>query len=110
MRLLLFLLLVGCGPGAEGLRLTPPGDGPHVVIDWDAEPFPEIPLPNDLATRPDPDSPTGLRLNLSELAATHSEREARRNLNELSGFGIQMPITVRFDQPLDLDRIAALHG
>jgi len=106
----LCLTAVSCGESQPGLRLTPEGDGPTVVVDWDAEPLPEIPFPNDLAARPDADSPTGLRLNFSEDAPTEMEREARRKVNALTGFGIYMPITVRFDEPLDLDNIVERHA
>ena len=110
MRLLIFVaLLAGCYPPAQGLRATPPGAGPEIVIDWDARPFAELPFPNDLATTPDPESPTGLRINLSELASTEVERRARRRLNTLSGFGIFMPISVRFSHRLDLDRVKSHH-
>jgi hypothetical protein len=90
--------------------LTPEGNGPVVVVDWDATPLPEIPLPNDLATRPDPTSVTGLRLNISELAPTEMEQRARRKINELVGFGIYAPFTVSFDAPLDLDDIKIRHA
>ena len=105
----LFIHVTGCSPYPDGLRLTPDGSGPTVVIDWDAEPLPEIPLPNDLATRPDPSSVTGLRLNISEEAPTEMEREARRKINGLAGFGIYAPFTVSFDRPLDLDEIQHRH-
>ena len=101
----LFIHVTGCSPYPDGLRLTPDGSGPTVVIDWDAKPLPEIPLPNDLATRPDPSSVTGLRLNISEEAPTEMERDARRKINGLAGFGIYAPFTVSFDRPLDLDEI-----
>lgn len=103
----MFLLLfaAACGGGPQGLRATPDGDGPTVVVDWDAQPLPELPFPNDLATRPDPTSPTGRRLNISQEAPTQNERDARRKLDELSGFGVFAPITVAFDAPLDLDNI-----
>ncbi len=105
------LLLAGaaCAPSA-GLRPTPDGTGPTVVVDWDAEPLPEIPFPNDLAARVDETSPTGLRLNFSEMAPTRSERELRTKANTLTGFGIFAPIMVRFDAPLDLDDLTSRHG
>ena len=103
------LLLPACG-GNQGLRATPDGSGPRILIDWDAEPLPELPFPNDLATRPDPTSPTGLRLNFSQEAATEVERKARRKVNELTGFGIFAPLSVRFEAPLDLDNIAQRHA
>jgi hypothetical protein len=103
------LLLASCAPPA-GLRPTPDGTGPSVVIDWDAEPLPEIPFPNDLALRVDHTSPTGLRLNLSEQAPTEMERRARRLANEATGFGVYAPITVRFDAPLNLDVLSQLQA
>ncbi|RME20400.1 MAG: hypothetical protein D6798_20555 [Deltaproteobacteria bacterium] len=103
------LLLAACAPYPEGLRATPAGDGPVVIVDWDAEPLPDIPYPNDLATVVDRHSPTGLRLNVPLAAKTEMERHAREKLNLLSGFGIYSPITVAFDAPLDLDNIAARH-
>lgn len=105
MLLLALPPLVGCAAGPEGLRETPEGDGPLVVVDWDAEPLPEIPFPNDLATRPDPTSPTGLRVNISKEAPTQRERDARTKLDELSGFGIYAPITVSFEEMLNLDEL-----
>ncbi|RME20353.1 MAG: hypothetical protein D6798_20650 [Deltaproteobacteria bacterium] len=107
MFLLVPAVLPACAPPGEGLRRTPPGDGPTVVVDWDAEPLPEIPFPNDLATRVDRSSPTGLRVNISQEAVTVAESEARAKLDELTGFGIYAPITVAFDAPLDLDEILA---
>jgi len=108
--LISLLVLMSCASAPEGLRATPDGDGPVVMIDWDAEPLPEIPYPNDLATRADPTSPTGLRINISETAPTELEHEARSKINELTGFGIYSPLSIRFEAPLDLDNIAARHA
>ena len=107
--LMLMLAPIGCSDGADGLKRTPTGEGPVVIVDWDAKPLPEVPFPTDLATRADPFSPTGLRVNISEEASTELERKARRKINELSGFGIYAPITVSFDAALDLDNIVARH-
>ena len=98
-----------CGTPPAGLLPTPDGEGPRVKIDWDARPLPEIPFPNDLAARPDPHSPTGMRLNLSELAPTEVERRARRKINETTGFGLYAPVSVAFEAPLDLDEVVARH-
>ena len=103
------LLSLACAPFPDGLRSTPPGDGPVVRVDWDAEPLPDIPFPNDLATRVDRHSVTGLRVNVPTEAHTEEERDARRKINTLDGFGIYAPIAVAFDKPLDLDNIAARH-
>lgn len=94
---------MGCAPTPEGLAPTPDGDGPVVVFDFDRRPLPEVPLPNDLATRYDPSSPTGKRINASLVASTTLERTARERIDQLTGWGVYQPITVRFDAPLDLD-------
>ena len=103
------LTSISCQTSPEGLRVTPDGTGPMIVVDWDAEPLPELPFPNNLATRPDPLSPTGRRLNISTVAMTNYESETRAKLNELTGFGIFSPISVAFDKDLDLDNIVARH-
>src|SRR5690606_7317042 len=53
--------------------------------------------------------PTGLRINASLVATTRLEAVARRRIDELSGFGVYQPITVRFDAPLDITSIYARH-
>ncbi len=100
---------VGCAQPAEGLARTPEGDGPRVVFDFDHRPLPEIPFPNDIATRNDPSSPTGLRINASLVAPTQLEGTARRRIDAMSGWGVFQPIAVRFDEPLSLDSILARH-
>lgn len=107
--LILLSLLVGCARPAEGLRRTPDGDGPTVTIDWDAEPLPELPFPNDLSTIADSSSPTGLRLNIPTGTKTDYEHRTRMKLDELTGFGVYQPISVGFEAPLDLDNIVARH-
>ncbi len=107
--LVLAAAAVGCAP-LEGLRETPDGDGPLVYIDWDAEPLPEVPFPNDLAARTDETSPTGLRLNFSREAPTQNERDLRTKADQQTGFGIYAPIMVRFEAPLDLEDVLARHG
>ena len=110
MRRLIFVLPFSQPARAPSLRATPDGDGPLVTVDWDAEPLPDLPFPNDLATRPDPSSPTGLRLNISLVADTHHQSEDREKLNKLSGWGIFQPITVGFRSLLDLDDLAERHA
>ncbi len=102
-------MLVGCARPAEGLRRTPDGDGPTVTIDWDAEPLPELPFPNDLSTIADSSSPTGLRLNIPTGTKTEYEHRTRMKLDELTGFGVYQPISVGFEAALDLDNIVARH-
>ena len=102
-------LLAACAPYPEGLRATPDGTGAAVRVDWDAQPLPDVPFPNDLAARVDFTSPTGMRVNISIESETESMTEARQKLNEMTGFGIYAPITVAFDGRLDIDNIFARH-
>lgn len=97
------------GSESFGLGQSKASGGPKVIYDPLALPLPEIPLPNDVATRLDPRSPTGRRLNISAQASTDYERRARRHFNELDGFGTYAPIMVSFDAPLDLNDFTARH-
>ena len=36
------LFNIACVESPKGLLLTPTGDGPKVIIDWDAKPLPEL--------------------------------------------------------------------
>ena len=109
--LALQFLLWSCAPDApEGLAPTPPGSGPAVIFDLDFRPFPEIPLPNDLATRPDPSSPTGRRVNASMIGPTEVESFFRERMDRLTGFSTFGPVSVRFDAPLDVHTILDRHG
>lgn len=110
--MLIVALLLACdpsGPRATGLAPAEHSGGPTVVWDADARPLPDLPFPNDAATRLDPSSATGRRLNISEEAPTELERRTRARFNQLDGFGTYTPITVRFDAPLDLGVIADRH-
>ncbi len=107
----LVALLLGCeGPDAIGLRATPLGSGPTVRWDLDHKPLPEVPLPNNTATRRDPTSPTGRRLNVSLQATTLAERKLRAKVNGMDGFGLYSPISVAFDAPLDAAKLRDLHA
>jgi hypothetical protein len=101
--------VLGCGRPVEGLAETPPGGGPVVRWDLAAEPLPEVPLPNDIATRYDPTSPTGRRLNASVVAPTDFEASLREKLDRLSGWGTAQPFTLAFDRPIDVDTLLAGH-
>jgi len=80
-----------------------------VLFDPDAKPLPEIPFPNNLATRPDASSPTGRRINASLIAPTNLEATVRAKMDRLDGFGTLQAITVAFDQPLDPGEIIRRH-
>ncbi len=107
-----WLALASCTPDLPvdqtGPR-TPIGTGPRVRWDLGHRPLPEIPLPNDIATRPDPTSPTGLRINASMLAPTNLEHTFRSQFDELDGFGTYEAITVPFENDLDIANIQRRH-
>jgi hypothetical protein len=114
-RLLPLLVVLGAGAclgdAPAFLGSTPAGKGPMVSFDVFHKPFPEIPLPNDFATRYDPTSPTGRRLNASILAGpTKWEQATRAELDKLSGWGTLAPITVSFSAPIDPGVILKRHG
>src|SRR6478736_5083939 len=94
-------VLFGCGASPEGLAPTQAGTGPVVKFDLLVRPLPEIPFPNDLATRLDRDSPTGRRINASLVAPTTLEGEVRQEMNTLDGWATFGPITVGFDAEID---------
>jgi len=78
-----------------------------VDFDLDHKPLPEIPFPNDLATRADPTAATGLRVNASMIAPTQLETNVRRKIDQIDGFGTMQPIAVSFDTPLDIGNLLA---
>ena len=88
----------------------PAGSGPVVRFDVFKQPFADIPLPNDFATRYDETSPTKRRLNASVLAGkTAFERATRDELDRLTGWGTLAPITVGFDAPIDPEVLITRH-
>ncbi|MFT3764968.1 MAG: hypothetical protein QM820_05535 [Minicystis sp.] len=110
--LTLALGAAGCSSqDPEYLAKAAQGTGPEVRFDVFEKPFPEIPLPNDFATRYDADSPTKRRLNASIVTGpTKWEQATRAELDKLSGWGTLAPITVSFDAPIDPEVILARHG
>ncbi len=103
-------LVLGCAaPEGKGLLLTPEGSGATVVFDIEERPFPNVPLPNDFATRFDATSPTKRRLNASRAASTAWERATREELAELDGWGTYAPMSLSFTKHLDLLELARRH-
>jgi hypothetical protein len=88
----------GIDTAPDGLRATPAGDGPVVKFDVAHRPLPDVPLPNDVATFADPTSRTGHRINVSLVAPTYMERNARDDFTSMEGWGISAPISVAFDR------------
>jgi hypothetical protein len=105
----LLVVVAGCmSPEPGGLLPSQPADT-TVLVDLFARPLPELPLPNDLATRGDISSATGRRVNASMVAPTHFESRTRQLLDTLDGWGIFQPITIPFTGPIDVDSILAGH-
>jgi pimeloyl-ACP methyl ester carboxylesterase len=103
------LLLAGCmGDGAGGIAPAQPA-ATTVKMDFLHKPLPEIPLPNDIATRYDPTSATGRRVNASMLAPTGFESRIRELIDGLDGWGVFEQITIPFTGPLDVSSILAGH-
>ncbi len=103
--------LLGCSPSSapEGLLATPFGSGATVNFDVTHHPLPEIPLPNDFATRFDPGSPTLLRVNASLIAPTAWESGMRQIIDNLDGWGTFAPLSVSFSAPLDVNNLIRRH-
>lgn len=105
-------LAQGCAvdesPG--GVKKANKTGGPMVVFDLGHRPLPEIPLPNDIATWPDPTSRTGRRINASLVAPTSIERNARERFSRLEGWGTFSAISIPFNKPLDAEEVRALHA
>lgn len=107
---LLCCALAACAsPEARGLMLAPEGTGAQVVFDIEERPFPNVPLPNDFATRFDATSPTKKRLNASKAASTAWERAIRDELAKLDGWGTYAPMSLSFTKQLDLRELANRH-
>ncbi len=104
--------LVGCDGGGTpaGARLTPAGTGPRVVWDLNTNTLPLIPLPNDVATSPDPTSPTGRRINASLIVPTGIERTVRARFDELDGWGTFAPISLSFEEHIDVADLLRRQG
>lgn len=112
LTLLSLPLVAACvnGPRSEGLAPAENTGGPQIVWDIEARPLPEIPLPNNAATRLDPGSPTGRWVNVSFEAATQYERDVRSEFNRLDGFGSYGAVTVKFSELIDLDDLWQRHN
>ncbi len=107
--LLLVAPALGCfSEMPDGLAPAQPA-ATTVAFDLFHRPLPEIPLPNDIATRFDPASATKLRINASMIAPTQMEARLRRHIDQLDGWGTMQPITIPFTGPLDVASILAGH-
>jgi len=78
-------------------------------MDFFHRPLPEIPLPNDIATRYDATSATKRRINASMLAPTAFEARVRTLLDRMDGWGVFQPISIPFSGPLDVQSILDGH-
>lgn len=104
------LLVLSCAsPEGTGLAPTPEGSGALVTFDVYHRPLPDVPLPNDFASRFDGTSPTGKRLNASMVAPTAWESKTRRDLDGLDGWGTLAPLSVSFEKDLDTENLIRRH-
>lgn len=97
----LALLLAGCVTDDPSGLASSSDAVVTVKYDWFAKPLPEIPLPNDIATRFDEDSPTKRRINASMIAPTNYESRVRQLIDEMDGWGVLQPITIPFTGKID---------
>ena len=81
----------------------------YVKMDFIHKPLPELPLPNDVATRYDPRSPTLRRVNASMVAPTRLESKVRAMIDQLDGWGVLQPITIPFSGPIDVRSVLEGH-
>ena len=99
--------LAACEPDTQrglGPALLPgQAPGPKIVFKPLELPQPEIPFPNDMALRVQPDGTD--RLNVSIVGPTQLEAGQRHHFNEIDGFSGLSPITVSFDGPIDLTTV-----
>ena len=80
-----------------------------VEMDFLHKPLPNLPLPNDIATRYDPTSATLRRINASLIAPTQLESHIRGKIDQLDGWGLLMPISIPFSGPIDVQSILDAH-
>jgi hypothetical protein len=92
----------------EGLAPAAPA-ATTVRFDFYHKPLPEIPLPNDIATRFDETSPTKRRVNASMVAPSRLQRRVREKIDQLDGWGAFQPISIPFTGPLDVNSILQAH-
>ena len=105
----LCLSLSAClSPEPVGLGRAEPAS---VTVKYDLlhKPLPDMPLPNDLATRYDPSSATTRRINASMVAPTGLERHVRSKIDQLDGWGLLMPIAIPFTGEIDVSSILRHH-
>lgn len=100
--------ILACG-SPEGLADSQPAKT-TVKFDFFAKPLPEIPLPNDIATRYDETTPTRRRVNASMIAPTGFESKTRAQLDTLDGWGVLQGIAIPFSGPIDPLSIVAGHS
>lgn len=102
------LLTLGCSDEPEGIARAQQADT-VVKMDFFHRPLPEIALPNDIATRYDPNSATLRRINASMIAPTGFEVRVRELIDQLDGWGQIQPITIPFTGPIDVMSIVDRH-
>ena len=104
------VLALSCAaPEGSGMALTGEGPGGKVKFDVFHRPLPDIPLPNDFASRFDATSFTKKRVNASQVAPTEWEAKTRKELDALDGWGTLGAISVSFENDLDTENVIRRH-
>ena len=103
------LMLMGCFSEAPQGLMKAKDAKVTVVYDLLHRPLPNLPLPNDLATRYDPQSATTRRINASMVAPTELESSIRTKIDQLDGWGMLQPITIPFSDEIDVQSILDRH-
>ena len=103
---LVLALAISCADdGPEGIAPSVAADT-TVTMDFFHRPLPEMPLPNDIATRHANQAPTRRRLNASLVAPTGFEKTMRRLVDGLDGWGTYSPISIPFSGPSTIKAVA----
>src|SRR3989344_3164653 len=80
--------------------------GAKIVFNPLTIPFPTTPFPTNDFTTPDPTSATGRRVSLRIFGKSEFEKEIRKKINQLNGFGTFSPVFIPFDEALDLSTVS----
>lgn len=106
MSFLLLIPIMACGPdygptGIASSALCSKDCAPAVVFRPTDTSDINIPFPNDMLCRFDPEAATQCRLNLGTARSTRTETQLMKHLDEMDGFSTYAPIIVSFDGPID---------
>src|SRR5688572_10205004 len=85
------------------------GQTAEVTVRFELAAPPILPLPNDILTRPDPRTPTGLRVGWPPERTTDTTLAFSERLSELDGWGLYGPISIPFTAEVDVQNVLERH-